>query len=71
MSECVAIYRYRADKLGILEIQVILILVHTMNNPFLTLVLNLGGIPKFSPQTPKLEPSENVVFRDFDLVARV
>ena len=69
MSESKAIYR--ADKKVILEIQVILILVHTINNPFLTLVLDLGDTPTFDLQTPKPEPSENAVFKDFDSVARV
>ena len=71
MSKSVAIYR--TDKKVILEIQVILILilVHTINEPFLTLVLDLGGGPKFATQTLKPEPSENAVFQDFDSVAGV
>ena len=66
-----SLWIFRADKKVILEIKVILILVHTINNPFLTLFLDLGGTSKYAPQTTKPEPSENTGFQDFDLVARV
>ena len=55
----------------IIGLDPLLIQVHTINNSFLTLVLDLRDTPKFSPQAPKPEPSENAVFQDFDSVACV